>query len=163
MTADRVWATRRIGAPAAKIFDIVSSPEGHVLIDGSGMLTAAAGTERPTAVGDTFDMDMDRRPLNDIPNLTDYQVRNTVTRFIPNRLFEWGIGGVNTPPLGHVYGWEIEPDGEGACQVTNYCDWTGIGEELRSRREWPIVPVEMLERSVHNLERIVTEAEEEAS
>lgn len=163
MTTDRVWATRRIAAPADEIFEIVSTPEGHVLIDGSGMLTAAVGTGRPTAVGDTFDMDMDRRPLGDIPNLTEYQVRNTVTQIIPGRLFEWAVGGANTPPIGHIYGWAIEPEAEGACQVTNYCDWTGIGEELRSRREWPIVPVEMLERSVHNLERIVTQADGDAS
>ena len=83
MSSDRVSATRRIAAPASKLFEIVSSPAGHVQIDGSGMLEAAPDAKPLTAVGDTFDMDMDRTPLGDIPNLTKYKVRNTVTQFVP--------------------------------------------------------------------------------
>ena len=153
---DRVAATRRIAAPASAIFAIVSSPAGHVAIDGSGMLEAAPDAPTPTAVGDTFDIDMDRTPLNDIPGLVKYKVRNFVTQIVPDRLFEWGIRGIDTPPVGHVYGWQLEPVSETETDVTNYCDWTNIGDEIRARREWPIVPVAMLEKSVENLERIAT-------
>ena len=159
MYADRVSATRRIAAPADKLFRIVSSPAGHVQIDGSGMLEAAPDDSPLTAVGETFDMDMDRAPLGDIPDMGKYKVRNTVTQFVPDRLFEWGPGGaVDRPPAGHVYGWQIEPVSDLECDVTNYCDWTNVGEEMRSWRAWPIVPVEMLERSVENLERIATQS-----
>ena len=151
---DRIAATRRIAAPASALFAIVSTPAGHVAIDGSGMLEAAPDAVTPTAVGDTFDMDMDRTPLNDIPGLVKYKVRNIVTQIIPDRLFEWGIGGVETPPIGHVYGWQLEPVSETETDVTNYCDWTNIGDEIRARREWPIVPIEMLEKSVEKLEQI---------
>ena len=75
---------------------------------------------------------------------------------IPNRLFEWGIGPVDHPPFGHVYGWLLEPMSETETNVTNYCDWTGIGEKGRAARDWPVVPVQMLEQSVENLERIAT-------
>ena len=157
MSTDRVSATRRIAAPASALFAIVSSPEGHVRIDGSGMLEAAPDAKTPTAVGDTFDMDMDRAPLNDIPGMGKYKVRNVVTQIVPDRLFEWGIGGIGTPLVGHVYGWQLDPVSDTETDVTNYCDWTNIGDEIRARRTWPIVPVHMLEQSVEKLEQIVTQ------
>jgi hypothetical protein len=155
VSASRISVTRRITAPASTIFEIVSSPEGHVRIDGSGMLEAAPGSSPVTAVGDTFDMDMDRTPLSDIPGLVKYQVRNTVTQFVPGRLFEWAVGTPERPNLyGHVYGWQIEPVSDTECDVTNYCDWTAVAQKYLDRRPWPVVPAEMLEQSVGNLERI---------
>jgi hypothetical protein len=156
MSTDRVSATKRIAAPAHELFLIVSSPAGHVAIDGSGMLEAAPDDRQLTAVGETFDMDMDRAPLGDVPGMGKYQVRNTVTQIVPDRLFEWGIGGMDRPPVGHVYGWQLDPVSDSETDVTNYCDWTNIPDELREAREWPIVPIEMLEQSVENLERIAT-------
>jgi uncharacterized protein YndB with AHSA1/START domain len=157
MSAERVSATRRIAAPAAVIYAVVSDPAGHVRIDGSGMLDAAPDARAVAAVGDTFDMEMDRTPLNDIPGLVKYKVRNTVTRLEPGRLVEWTIGAPDQPPLGHVYGWQLDPVDDDHTDVTNYCDWTNITDELRARgRTWPIVPVAMLEESVAKLDAIVT-------
>ncbi|MEI8238417.1 MAG: polyketide cyclase [Actinomycetota bacterium] len=155
--SERVLASRRIAASAHELFLIVADPAGHVRIDGSGMLEAAADAAPLTAVGDTFDIHMDRTPLNDIPGLVKYSVRNTVTQIVPDRLIEWTIGAPDQPPLGHVYGWQLDPVSDHETDVTNYCDWTNITDELRSRgRTWPIVPVEMLEQSVAKLERIAT-------
>ena len=156
MSTERVSATRRIAAPAAAIYAIVSDPNGHVAIDGSGMLDAAPDARPLTEVGETFVIDMDRTPLGDIPGLVKYTVQNTVTAIEPDRLFEWTIGGIDQPPLGHVYGWKLEPVSETETDVTNYCDWTNITDELRARgREWPIVPVAMLEQSVEKLASVV--------
>lgn len=157
MSAERVSVTRRIAAPAAAIYAIVSDPAGHVRIDGSGMLDAAADAKPLTAVGDTFDIHMDRTPLNDIPGLVKYSVRNTVTKIEPGHLVEWTIGAVDQPPLGHVYGWQLDAVSDTETDVTNYCDWTDIVQALRDAgRTWPIVPVEMLEESLAKLERVVT-------
>jgi uncharacterized protein YndB with AHSA1/START domain len=157
MSDERVSVTRRIAAPAAAIYAIVSDPAGHVRIDGSGMLEAAADAKPLTAVGETFDIDMDRTPLNDIPGLVKYSVRNTVTKIEPGHLVEWTIGGIDQPPLGHVYGWQLDPVSDTETDVTNYCDWTDIVQALRDAgRTWPIVPVEMLEESVAKLDRLVT-------
>jgi hypothetical protein len=156
VSVDRVSATRRIAAPASKLFAIVSNPAGHVEIDGSGMLEATPDARPLTEVGETFDMDMDREPLGDIPDMGKYKVRNTVTQIIPDRLFEWGVGSADRPLFGHVYGWQLEAVNDSETEVTNYCDWTNIPAEMRSRREWPIVPLRMLEQSVENLERIAT-------
>ncbi|MEZ5256204.1 MAG: hypothetical protein R2705_04745 [Ilumatobacteraceae bacterium] len=67
MTAERIQVQRAIAAPAATIFDVVRSPQGHVDIDASGMLMSADG-EPAKAVGDTFVVHMDREALNDFPS-----------------------------------------------------------------------------------------------
>ena len=150
--------SRRIAAPAAVIYALVTDPAGHVAIDGSGMLDAAPDAKPVTAVGDTFDMAMDRTPLNDIPGLTKYSVRNTVTNLEPGRLIEWTIGPADQPPFGHVYGWALTPVDDEHTDVVNYCDWSNITDAMRARgRTWPIVPVSMLEESIAKLERLVTE------
>ena len=156
MSPDRVSATRRIAAPTGRLFQIVATPSGQVAIDGSGMLEAAPDDRPLTTVGETFDMDMDRQPLGDIPNLTKYQVRNTVTRITPDRLVEWTVGFGDHPPFGHVYGWVLDPVGDAETDVTNYCDWSNASEEMRSGVTWPVVPVAMLEQSVENLDRMAT-------
>ena len=89
MTSEGVAVTRRVAASAEERFAIVSNPTGHVDLDASGMLVAAPDARPLAAVGETFDMDMDREPLGDDPELGKYQVRNTVTHFVPGRLFEW--------------------------------------------------------------------------
>src|SRR5688572_586272 len=123
MSEERVTLTRRIAASPETIFAIVSHSQGHADLDGSGMLVGPIDPQPLTEVGQTFDMDMDREPLNDIPGLGKYQVRNTVTKLQPNQLVEWTIGGIDSPPLGHVYGFELTPDGDGTT-VTHYCDWS---------------------------------------
>jgi uncharacterized protein YndB with AHSA1/START domain len=153
-TESRLELTRTVNAPAAAIFAVVTDPEGHVKIDGSGMLVAAQDSSAMTGVGDSFVMNMDREALGDIP-LGKYQVRNTVTAFVPDELFEWNVGGVDQPPFGHVYGYRLEPGHDGATQVTLYVDWTGVrAGSIRDR--FPIVPAHMLEKSLDNLDRIVS-------
>jgi len=109
---ERVEITRRISAPAAKIFAVVSSPQGHVDIDGSGMLVAAPDAKPFQAVGDTFDMDMDREPLGDFPEMGKYKVHNTVTVFEADREVAWTVGTLGRSPIGHVYGYRLEPVSE---------------------------------------------------
>jgi Polyketide cyclase / dehydrase and lipid transport len=156
VSTDRVSATRRISASAAELFQIVATPSGQVAIDGSRMLEAAPDDRPLTTVGETFDMDMDRQPLGDIPNLTKYQVRNTVTQIEPDRLVEWTVGFGDHAPFGHVYGWALDPVSDTETDVTNYCDWSNATEDMRSGVTWPVVPVTMLGQSVENLDRLAT-------
>ncbi len=78
-TSERIEISRIIPAPASEIFRTIASSQGHVAIDGSGMLLAATRTEHLTSVGDTFEINMDREPLGDVP-LGKYTVVNTVTK-----------------------------------------------------------------------------------
>lgn len=155
MTADRHSTSRTMAASPAAIFAVVRDPATHAAIDGSGMVEAAIDARPITAVGDTFDMEMDRTPLDDIPGLVKYKVRNLVTDFEQDRLVEWTAGGIDKPPVGHVYGWLLEPSADGGTNVTHYCDWSGISDEMRAQRAWPVVPLHMLETSIANLERMV--------
>jgi hypothetical protein len=157
MTEERVTVRAHINAPADRVFAIVSDPAGHVAIDGSGMLEPGVDAVPPSKVGDTFDMAMDRTPLNDIPGLVKYTVRNTVTVFEPGTHIEWTIGAVDQDPLGHVYGFVVTPASDGSCDVEHYCDWSNIVPALRAAgREWPIVPVSMLEQTLVRLEAEAT-------
>lgn len=152
MADARVSVTRRIDASAAEVFSVITDPHQHVEVDGSGMLVATASAPL-RAVGDTFDMDMDREPLGDLP-MGKYKVRNTVTAFVQDSTLEWNVGGVDQPPFGHVYGYELQVAGPVSTDVTLYCDWTGVrASSVRDR--FPIVPVHMLEKSLDNLQRIV--------
>jgi len=152
MSEERVTVRTRINAPAATVFAIVSDPAGHVAIDGSGMLEPGIDARPVTAVGDTFDMAMDRTPLNDIPGLVKYTVRNTVTVFEPGTHIEWTIGAIDQDPLGHVYGFVVTSVSDGECDVEHYCDWSNIVPALRAAgREWPIVPAHMLDQTLVKL------------
>jgi uncharacterized protein YndB with AHSA1/START domain len=153
-TESRLELMRSINAPPGAVFAVITDPAGHVKIDGSGMLVAAQDSSPLTGVGESFVMNMDREALGDVP-LGKYQVRNTVTGFVPNELFEWNVGGVDQPPFGHVYGYRLEPRGDGATFVTHYVDWSGVrAGSIRDR--FPIVPAHMLEKSLGNLDRILT-------
>jgi uncharacterized protein YndB with AHSA1/START domain len=156
MSSDqRVTVRRTIAASPHDVFDVVSDPKMHVEIDGSGMLMNSPRDEPLRDVGDRFEMDMDREALGDIP-LGKYKVANTVTRFEPDRLIEWNVGATDGDPFGHVYGYEIEASGEGST-VSHYCDWSGVADDLKGVITFPVVPVDMLERSLENLERVVTD------
>jgi uncharacterized protein YndB with AHSA1/START domain len=155
MSEERVTVSRRIKAPASRLFALVSDPETHVAIDGSGMLMSTPDAA-PKAVGDTFDMNMDREPLGDIP-MGKYQVRNTVTRFEPDNRFEWTVGGADRPPVGHLYGYVLTPAGAGETDVDHYCDWAGADPKVKARvASWPVVPVHMLERTLEKLDTLAS-------
>jgi GNAT superfamily N-acetyltransferase len=152
----RVSTTRVIAAPAATIFELVSDPDGHVRLDGSGMLVAAATPGRLSAVGDAFEMEMDREPLGD-PPMGRYRTRNVVTRFTPGRLLEWAVGNPDGQLLGHVYGYELAPVSDAETTVTSYCDWSAVPPAVRARMTWPVVPVDRLERSLVNLAALLND------
>jgi hypothetical protein len=156
--AERVSVTRRIPAPAAAVFGVVSDPAGQVRIDGSGMLVAAPDAVRPAAVGDSFEMDMDRTPLNDIPGLTAYRTLNTVTAYVPDRQFEWNVTAPGRPPIGYVWGYLVEPVGESESEVTSYFDWSGLSEKAKARSagRMPLIPESTIAATLERLERVVT-------
>jgi hypothetical protein len=149
---NRIAISKIVKAPPSEVFRIVTDPTMQVEIDGSGMLEAAPGSRRLEAVGDTFEMDMDRESLGDVP-MGKYTVLNTVTRIVPDALLEWNVGSAERGPYGHVYGWEMTSVGPDATEVTNYCDWSDVPEDVREH--FPIVPATMMEKSVEKLAALV--------
>ena len=152
MTDERLEVQRVIPTDAATIFRVLSDPKGHVAIDSSGMLMSSTG-EPVTAVGDTFVIHMDREALNDFP-MGKYDVTVHITKFVPDREIAWTIIGVMKPPMGHVYGYTLEPTDEGTV-VTSYYDWSEINDAYRGADIFPIIPESALRATLGILNRTV--------
>jgi hypothetical protein len=136
MTSERIEVQRTIDADPAAIFAILRDPQGHVIIDSSGMLQAADG-EPVSAVGDSFVVHMDRESLNDYP-LGRYDVTVSISAYEPDREIAWTILGQIRPQIGHVYGYRLEPAG---CRtlVTSYYDWSNIDQQWREAGIFPVI------------------------
>src|SRR5690606_674708 len=123
-----------------------------VAIDASGMLQDATG-EPATKVGDEFVIHMDREALNDYP-LGKYDVTVKITKFEQDREIAWTILGQIKPPIGHIYGYRLEPV-EGGTLVTSYYDWSNIDQQWREANIFPIIPESALRATLGILDRTV--------
>ena len=149
----RFEVQRMIPADAAAIFRVLCDPQGHVAIDSSGMLMSATG-EPVTAVGDSFVVHMDREALNDYP-LGLYDVTVTIRTFVPDREIAWTVVGVVRPPIGHVYGYTLEPTDDGTL-VTSFYDWSDIHPQWKEADIFPIIPESALRATLGILDRTVS-------
>jgi hypothetical protein len=155
--------SRRIGAPAALLFDILSNPQQHIEFDGSDMLRGAVSDGPISAVGDTFDMRMNRLGR-------EYLMINHVVEFEPDRRIFWEpapgdvatAGGepsrVGIPP-GYRWGYVLTPDGEDATVVTEVFYYVS-SELLREDGGWingtsPVI--DSMSASLGKLEKLCTE------
>lgn len=148
----RFEVERAIAADPSTIFDVLRSPQGHVAIDASGMLMSAEG-DPAAAVADRFTIHMDREALNDFP-LGLYEVTVVITEFEQDREIAWTIDGLIQPPIGHVYGYRLEPV-EGGTMVTSYYDWTDIHPDWKERDVFPVLQEVNLRATLGILARTV--------
>jgi hypothetical protein len=152
MTDERMEVRRAIAAGPQEIFAVLRDPEGHVRIDSSGMLMSATGSP-VSAVGDSFVVHMDREALNDYP-LGLYDVTVEITAYEQDREIAWTILGQLDPPIGHVYGYRLEPF-DGGTVVTQYYDWSGIHPQWREADIFPIISETALRATLGILARTV--------
>lgn len=111
MTQRRVSGTRTIATTPDRIFEILTDPAKHPLIDGSGTVRAAQeGGPHRLRLGSRFGMDMKMG--------APYKILNTVVEFDEDRLIAWRHFN------GHRWRWELEPQGEGKTRVTETFDWS---------------------------------------
>jgi hypothetical protein len=136
VSVERFEVQRVIAADTATIFQMLCDPQGHVAIDSSGMLMSATG-DVVTGVGDSFVVHMDREALNDYP-LGLYDVTVSITTFDVDREIAWTVLGRIRPPIGHVYGYRLEPIEDGTV-VTSYYDWSSIDPTWRERTIFPVI------------------------
>lgn len=141
-----------ITASPAAIFAVLCDPQGHVAIDSSGMLMDADG-EVVSAAGDSFVVHMDREALNDYP-LGRYDVTVTITTFVPDHEIAWTILGQIRPPIGHIYGYLLEPTADGTL-VTSYYDWSSISADWREAGIFPVISETALRATLGILARTV--------
>jgi len=149
----RLEVDRTIAAGPAAIFDVLRSPDGHVAIDATGMLMSADG-EAATAVGDRFVVHMDRDSLRDF-DLGEYDVTVVIETFEADREIAWSIDGTMQPPMGHVYGYRLEPI-DGGTLVTSYYDWSNLHEQYAGFADrFPIISEASLRATLGILARTV--------
>ncbi len=143
MAQQSVSVSRTIAAPAAKIFDIVASPSGHVQMDGSGTVTSVKSDQPDRlSLGSKFGMKM-RMGL-------PYQIRNTVVEFEENRLIAW------QHPGRHRWRFELE-EVEGGTLVTETFDWsTSRAPKMIELLGYPKKHPVAMEKTLENLERLAT-------
>lgn len=145
-----VAVSRRIEAPAHKLFEVLCDPRRHQEFDGSTMVrdTDALPIE---AVGDTFVMRMHNEEFG------DYEMRNHVVEYVQDRAIAWAPKRHDVDDdedWDHRWGWRLAPDGE-ATEVTAFFDCTRVPEEgrriLRGGERWR----PDLERSLERLDTLV--------
>ena len=155
-----IEASRRIGAPPDRIFEIVANPQRHMDFDGSDMLRGAVLDRPISQVGATFNMKMHR--LGD-----DYLMINYVVEFEPDRRIFWEPAPGDPSraegddpskvgiPAGYRWGYILTPDGDDATVVTEVFDYGPLSEELlRDGGAWINGSNSVLESMVASLERL---------
>jgi hypothetical protein len=129
-----VSVSRRIAAPAGRIFAVLADPQRHVDMDGSGMVRAAVSAGPVTGVGDVFVMAMYYEQLG------EYQMNNHVVEYERDRRIGWepeaGLGHPDAAAAdarwGHRWSYVLEPDGPDATIVTETYDCSAAPEDERA-------------------------------
>ena len=109
MTDDKsITVQRTIDASTTAVFDVLSNPERHTEIDGSGFVVSDEKTDRITGTGQVFRMNMTGDHMGG-----EYQTDNTVTGYDANHLLAWQTAPADTDPPGWEWVWELDRPGLG--------------------------------------------------
>ncbi|HCG54696.1 MULTISPECIES: SRPBCC family protein [Brevibacterium] len=153
MTDASITASRIIDASSDAIFDVLSNPEKHAQIDGSGMVQSDEKTDRITAVGQVFTMNMFWDKLGG-----DYRTDNHVVGFDENKLLAWKTADSGQEPAGWEWVWELEPQGPDSTNVSVTYDWSSVTDkDVLKTISFPVVEQESLEESLGNLASAVSQ------
>lgn len=111
MTDKQITRTVIVHAPAERVFDLLTDPTRHPLIDGSGTVRQIHGTHPDRLeLGSRFGM----RMRLGVP----YTITNQVVEYERNRLIAWRHFG------GHRWRWELRPVDDGTTEVSETFDWS---------------------------------------
>ena len=154
MTDTNISATRTIDAPAGAIFTILSNPAHHAALDGSGMVQSDSKSDRITATGQVFTMNMTWEKMGG-----DYQTDNHVIGYDENKLLAWKTAPAGEEPPGWEWVWRFEATGPGSTDVSVTYDWSAVTDkELLKTIGFPAVSQDALEGTLANLSAQVSEA-----
>ena len=156
-----ITVSRRIGAPASEIFQLLADPGRHRELDGSGMVQAVVSGWAVSSVGDVFVMRMY------FTELGDYHMINHVVEYDPDRRIGWepeaGPGHPNAEPgaerparWGQRWSFELVPEGPDATVVTEIFDCSRVPEDQREDIDSGNIWVESMHRTLEQLDRLCT-------
>jgi hypothetical protein len=131
-TGQPVAVSRRIEAPADRIFGILADPGRHPDLDGSGMLREGGSRAVVSGLGDVFVMKMHH------PAMGDYEMDNHVVQYEAGRRIGWEPvahgeeRGEESPQRnGSRWMYALTPEGPNATMVTESYDCSGSPEAVR--------------------------------
>ena len=152
MTENQLVVERTINASSDAIFDVLTNPDRHKELDGSGFIQAVRKGDRIEKVGDQFTMDMAGDHMGG-----DYATDNHVVGYDQNRLLAWKTAPAGTEPKGWQWVWELESQGSDQTLVRHTYDWSQVTDPgLLAKNLFPLVKQEQLEDSLQRLDQAVT-------
>jgi hypothetical protein len=161
MSADqgRVSVSRRIGAPASEIFEILADPTRHIDLDGSGMVRGSVTHAVVTGIGDVFVIKMHYSKLG------DYEMNNHVVEYELNRRIGWepesGRGHPEAASADARWGqrwiYDLVPDGPKATIVTEIYDCSSVPEAKRAPMDNGRGWIKSMAKSLEQLDRLCTD------
>lgn len=154
MSDKTITTSRVIDASADAIFNVLSNPERHAQIDGSGMVQSDEKSDRITAVGQMFTMNQHWDKQGG-----DYKTDNHVVGYDHNKLLAWKTAEAGTEPAGWQWVWELAPQGPDSTEVTLTYDWSAVTDsKVLKQVSFPAVSAHDLQSSLNNLAAAVSEA-----
>lgn len=138
---------RVIDQPAKDIFDVLSNPQRHAEIDGSGFVKSDDKTDRITEVGQVFRMNMEGDHMGG-----EYNTENHVTGYEANKRLAWQTAPEGVEPPGWQWVWELDAQGADSTLVRLTYDWSGVTDQaLLKKVGFPLVSAHQLDESLSNL------------
>ena len=148
----KITVQRTIDASTADVFDVLSNPERHPELDGSGFVLSVDQSDRITATGQQFRMNMTGDHMGG-----DYQTDNVVTAYDPNKMVAWQTAPAGQDPPGWEWLWELDAQGPDSTDVRLTYDWSNVTDpDLLSKISFPLVSESQLDDSLSNLASAVS-------
>ena len=152
MSDSTITVERTINASSDAVFDVLSNPDRHQGLDGSGFITGVAKGDRIEGVGDRFRMQMSGDHMGG-----DYETDNTVTGYDRNHLLSWQTAPAGKEPPGWEWVWELESQGSDQTLVRHTYDWSKVTDKaLLDKGLFPLVSADQLEDTLQRLDQAVT-------
>jgi len=136
----KVTVQRSIPAPVDAVFDVLSNPNRHQALDGSGFVRSVDHADRIQKVGDVFTMNMEGAHMGG-----EYKTDNHVTGYAKDKLLAWQTAPAGTEPPGWEWLWELESQGPGETLVRHTYDWSKVTDKkLLEKVKFPLVTEDQL-------------------
>ena len=149
-----ITVRRDIPASASDVFAVLSNPDRHVELDGSGFVQGVDHADRITASGQSFRMNMTGDHMGG-----DYQTDNVVSGYEPGKLLAWKTAPAGTEPPGWEWLWELDAQGPDTTSVSLTYDWEKVTDpDILSKVSFPLVTKDQLDDSLSALAQAVSGA-----
>jgi hypothetical protein len=120
----KITVERTIESPVDAIFDVLSNPQRHHAIDGSGFVRSVDQADRIQKVGDVFTMNMQGDQMGG-----EYKTDNHVSGYVKDKLIAWKTAPAGAEPPGWEWLWELESQGPNETLVRHTYDWSKVTDK----------------------------------